>query len=317
MSRNLHPLQPTDPLSPGNAVSASLRLDRDRFQQYFWIAVRATLWALLPFLVLIPIALLLISGEANPSTWLLLIPIGILLLFYGTTKYIANSALISRLTFNELIDRPETTQEARHHVDPKFWLFFRTYILFSLLTFGIIIGFYLVVILLGIIGGVIGSVFRDNIPVIVVLVLAGVILFAVLLSFLIRIFTRLFMFEVPLAIEDNINASQTIQRSWSLTKGYVGRVFLILTVGFLVSIPIYIVVQIAVTLLQGIILNILATERTSIEFQVASFIIAYILGLISGAVLLPFWQALKGVIYYDLRSRREGLDLQLRDSMFE
>lgn len=27
---------------------------------------------------------------------------------------------------------------------------------------------------------------------------------------------------------------------------------------------------------------------------------------------MPFWQALKAVLYFDLRSRREGLGLQLR-----
>jgi hypothetical protein len=41
--------------------------------------------------------------------------------------------------------------------------------------------------------------------------------------------------------------------------------------------------------------------------------VAYILGLVSGALFLPFWQAIKAVIYYDLRSRREGLGLQMRD----
>jgi hypothetical protein len=30
--------------------------------------------------------------------------------------------------------------------------------------------------------------------------------------------------------------------------------------------------------------------------------------------MMPFWQAIKAVIYYDLRSRREGLGLQVRDS---
>jgi hypothetical protein len=29
--------------------------------------------------------------------------------------------------------------------------------------------------------------------------------------------------------------------------------------------------------------------------------------------VMPFWQSIKAVIYYDLRSRREGLGLQLRD----
>jgi hypothetical protein len=30
-------------------------------------------------------------------------------------------------------------------------------------------------------------------------------------------------------------------------------------------------------------------------------------------VILPLWQIIKAVIYYDLRGRREGLGLQLRD----
>jgi hypothetical protein len=40
-----------------------------------------------------------------------------------------------------------------------------------------------------------------------------------------------------------------------------------------------------------------------------------LLGIIiaSNAAILPFFQTVKAVIYYDLRSRREGLGLQLRD----
>jgi hypothetical protein len=36
------------------------------------------------------------------------------------------------------------------------------------------------------------------------------------------------------------------------------------------------------------------------------------LSLLGTMVVLPLWQAVKGVLYYDLRSRREGLDLALR-----
>lgn len=32
-----------------------------------------------------------------------------------------------------------------------------------------------------------------------------------------------------------------------------------------------------------------------------------------GVLILPFWQTVKAVVYYDLRSRHEGLGLQLRD----
>ena len=37
-------------------------------------------------------------------------------------------------------------------------------------------------------------------------------------------------------------------------------------------------------------------------------------GLAGGALLLPFWQAIKAVIYYDLRVRREGFGIELEEN---
>ena len=302
------------PLTAGNVVSAGFRLYRDRFQPYFGVAVQATLWAVLPFLVLIPIPLLLIYGEANPIALFLLIPIGIILFFYGMAKYTANTALISRLAFRELVNKPESIQEARHQIAPKFWIFFRAYLLMFFISCVGVLVFYILILIIGGIGAYGVYSFQGNIFAIAIIVLVGLIGFAVLMSLLIRFFTRLFMFEVPLAIEENINASQTIRRSWNLTKGYIGRIFLILTVAFLVTLPLYIVVQIVVSLIQATLLRFLETTPTSFGFQLLSFFIGYILGLVSGAVVQPFWQAIKATIYYDLRSRKEGMGLQVRDS---
>jgi hypothetical protein len=69
----------------------------------------------------------------------------------------------------------------------------------------------------------------------------------------------------------------------------------------------------AVSTIQVILLRVLSADPTSAGFQILSFMVGYVLGLVSGAVFLPFWQAIKAVIYYDLRSRREGLGLQMRD----
>ncbi|MEQ8538101.1 MAG: hypothetical protein RIB93_11710 [Coleofasciculus sp. D1-CHI-01] len=312
MSQNPDPRQQIVPLSVGNVVSAGLRLYRDHLKVYFGIACRATLWALLPFVVLIPIPLVLISDQANPAILGLLIPAGLVLFFYGMAKYMVNSALISRLAFCELTNQPESARDARRQVSPKLWIFLRAYLLFLLLNFGIWIGFYLIALVLGILGGFLAVSVQDNMAILVVLGLVAIILFGIALSLIIRIFTRLFMYEVPLAIEENITASKTIQRSWSLTKNHVGRVFLALTVAFLISIPIYIIVQIIVSILQGVLLTVLAADPTSVGFQILSIIVGYVLGLVSGALLLPFWQAIKAVVYYDLRSRREGLGMQLR-----
>lgn len=312
MSQNPDPRQSMGPLSVGNVVSAGLRLYRDHLKVYFGIACRATLWALLPFVILIPIPLVLIYEQANPAILGLLIPAGFVLFVYGMAKYMVNSALISRLAFCELTNQPESARDARRQVSPKLWIFLRAYLLFLLLSFGIWIGFYLIALVLGILGGFLAVSVQDNMAILVVLGLIAIILFGIALSVIIRIFTRLFMYEVPLAIEEDITASQTIQRSWSLTKNHVGRVFLTLTVAFLISIPIYIIVQIIVSILQGVLLRVLAADPTSVGFQILSIIVGYVLGLVSGALLLPFWQAIKAVVYYDLRSRREGLGMQLR-----
>lgn len=312
MSSSSHP--PARPLSVGNVVSAGLRLYRDHLKSYFGVAFLATLWALLPFVALIPIPFLLINGQPNFATLLLLIPLGIVLFLYGMAKYTANSALISRLAFGQLVNKPETVREAHRLVDPKFWTFFRTYLLILLLSFGAVIGFYLLIGVLALIGGFVGASLQQNITAIVIITLIGIVAFAVCLSLLIRFFTRFSLFEVPLAIEENINAVQTIGRSWNLTKGQIGRIFLILTIAFLINLPLYIIVQIVASLIQAVLPRVLSTDPLSPGFQLLSLIVGYILGLVSGVVFLPFWQAIKAVIYYDLRSRREGLGLQVRDS---
>jgi hypothetical protein len=48
-------------------------------------------------------------------------------------------------------------------------------------------------------------------------------------------------------------------------------------------------------------------------FSVLMLAATYAIGLAASVIVLPLWQTIKAVIYYDLRSRREGLGLQLRD----
>nr|WP_290221056.1 hypothetical protein [Trichocoleus desertorum] len=60
---------------------------------------------------------------------------------------------------------------------------------------------------------------------------------------------------------------------------------------------------------------VLGQDPSTTSAPLAFVISLLILGLsfVSGAIVMPFWQALKAVVYYDLRSRREGLGLKLRD----
>jgi len=306
------------PLSVGNVVSASVRLYRDRLKAYFGVAVIATLWSLFPFLILIPIPILLISGQVAPLTIALLVLIWIVVGLYCSAKYTSNSALISRLVFHDLVERPESLGEARRQINPKFWIFLLTYFLIFLLSFGLVLGFYILIFLVVFVGAFLASSVQQNVVAIVVIALIGLIILGITLSLVIRFFIRFFLVEVPMAIEENVTATQTIGRSWNLTRGNVARIFLIITVAFLITIPIYAIAQIGTSVIQTIILRIVPSDPTSTSFQVGlqilSFIVAYIISLGSGVVILPFWQAIKAVIYYDLCTRREGLGLQMRDS---
>jgi membrane-anchored glycerophosphoryl diester phosphodiesterase (GDPDase) len=117
---------------------------------------------------------------------------------------------------------------------------------------------------------------------------------------------------MPLAIENNLNATSTISRSWQLTKGYVSRLQWIVIVAFLITIPISIVIQIVQTIFQGLLTALLPTD--SGIFVLLNFLISVALTFASGSLLIPFWQAIKAIIYYDLCNQKEGRDLQIRDS---
>jgi hypothetical protein len=275
MPKNPSPSQPTGPLSVGNVVSAALRIYRDRFKSYFTLALTAYLWLLVPI--------------------------------YGWAKYSAISALISRLAFGEVSENPETVTDARREVNPRMWSFF----IAGIYTFLIYIGVYLAgAIAIGVL--TVASMVGQNSTIIglivVLLVVVGVIAFFIIY---IRIISRLLIVEVPLAIENNQTASSAIGRSWELTKGSVGRIQWIVVVAFLVSLPVYIVSNVLTAIVQVVLTGLLGAKSSLFFLVYYILVLPLIVGF--GALVIPFWQAIKAIIYYDLRSRKEGLGLQMRD----
>jgi hypothetical protein len=266
------------PLSVANVVTAGLRIYRSHFKSYFQLAVKAYLWVLVPV--------------------------------YGWAKFLALSGLLSRLTFGELVNQPESVEAGNRYVNSKLWQFLSTALLMFLLGLGVVITF---AILVAIFSGIfVGLATGGNTTVIGITVLIAA---SAVIAFTIGVFwlmTRFLVVEVPLVIEDNVvNATSTIDRSWELTKGYVWRILGISFVAYLITLPIQIAVQVVGSIIQ--VVFALFWERNSPAFGVLFAVIILGLTLLSGAVILPFWQAIKAVIYYDLRMRREGLGLKLRD----
>ncbi|MBW4532390.1 MAG: DUF975 domain-containing protein [Pleurocapsa minor HA4230-MV1] len=263
------------PLSVGNIVSAGLRIYRDNFKNYFKSAFLGYLWILVPV--------------------------------YGWAKYSAMMGMIARLAYQEVAEQPETITEAQRHVKRRMWDFLVAGIFVGLIIFVAIIPFSIIA---GIVGALAGFVLdRDS----AIGMIAGILLIIVaLLLFifgLLWLISRLFLVELPLAVEENITATSTIRRSWDLTKGSVGRIQLVVLIGFLISVPILLVTNIASLIFQTL---IGAGLENAPSLAAIGTILYLLLAFAGGALMIPFWQAIKAVVYYDLRIRREGLGMNLR-----
>lgn len=281
MSTNPSLRQPMGPLSIGNVVSAALVLYRSHLKTYLRLALFAYLWILVPI--------------------------------YGWAKYFAISGLIARLAFGELISKPESVTTARSYTNSRRWSFFRIAFQVGLMLFGIYLGLfiptYFIIVIVGL-GAIFisNSVFGNPLVGAVIFAIVAIVGILAFLFGLIWFVSRWIVAEVPLAVEENINGAQSINRSWELTKNSVRHIQGIVLVAFLVSLPI---VAVTSYIPQIFLLQI---EQGSTLYWIV-YLISFITSSVGGIFILPFWQAIKAVVYYDLRSRREGLGLQIRDSM--
>jgi hypothetical protein len=267
----------------GNAVSASVRLYRSHFKDYFLLSLKAWLWILIPV--------------------------------YGWAKFYALSALISRLGFGDLVNQPESVHSGERFVNSRLWQFLTTLILMFFIYVGIIVSFFILGFLLALIPtAILGGLNIQNPTnngtwwVLIFLLVFLLAIVAIVGSIWLEI--RFSLLTLPLAIEENVDATSTIGRSWELTKGHAWRIFLILFVASLITLPMQIFLQIISFIVQGI-LEFTPDNNPLLNSLLLLLFFAMFIG--GSALVLPFWQSLKAVIYYDLRTRREGLGLKLRE----
>ncbi len=310
-------------LSVGNVVSAGFRLYGANPKQYLTIALFGTLWVLLPFIATIGVVLFFATVQNYYAALGLLIPALIVLYLYAVAKYLTNSALIARLAFGELTNQPESLTDARRYVRSRQWSFLGAAFLLSLIYMSVSIIFYIIlaIVIVGLFVSVIGvQIFQNPTPealsaIIGLFILTGLLILLLLLvffTFLLWFAARFVSVEVLLAIEPGVTATQTIGRMWSLTKGSAWRIALILFVTFLVTLPIQLLAQV-VTGGADAVIRAAGVSSGSSTYTTLSILIAYVMGFALSILVLPLWQIIKTVIYFDLRSRREGFGLQLRD----
>lgn len=268
---NLSPGNPIQPLSVGDVVSAGVRLYRSNLKRYLILVLRSYLWIFVPV--------------------------------YGWAKASEITARISRLAYQELINQPETLTEAQRQTEPKLWNFLGAALLLGLIFFGMYIAFVVLFFILALITAGLTAA-SPALGIVGALLIVAVAIFA-LFAF-IRVLSRLLIYEVALAIEDNVDASTSLSRSWNLTKGSVGRIQWIVVVTFLLTL--------AVNIPSQIISAIIPTSDDANPALVAITVLLFLaVSLAASALITPLWQVIKAVIYYDLRTRREGFGLELRD----
>ncbi len=280
MSENFDVPNPIQPLSVGSVVSAGMRLYRSHFKTYFFIALRAYAWILVPI--------------------------------YGWVKFYALSALISRLAFGELVNQPESVSSGERFVNSRLWEFFVTMLLMFVIGIGLGLAFAIIGgLMIGIPTALLGGLQNANPANVGIIILISLLAMIIIFTGIFWIGTRFYLVDVPLAIEEDVNGSSTINRSWELTEGNIGRIVLISFVGVLITIPIQFIIQIITTIIQLIFTPLL--KEGNVSFSIIFFVLILGLSFAGGALIVPFWQTIKAVVYYDLRSRREGFGLQLRD----
>jgi hypothetical protein len=260
---------------------------------------------LLPFLLIIPIVALFFNQvlQVSTSTLGLIIPIWLALFIYCFANYLTNSALISRLGFGELVSKPESAKAARSHVNPRPWSFLLLTFLVGILM---LLFYFLLAIPIGIVNFALVFALSTLVPGVGVVV--GIVFSVLAILFgLSWLYSRLLVAEVVLAAEDGKKTTESISRSWKLTQNSVWRIQGVVLLAFVVTLPI---VFLSAYLPQILLFYV---EQGSMAYGIL-YSISLILSFAAGALLMPFWQTLKAVVYYDLRSRREGLGLQLRDS---
>lgn len=316
MSFSDAPSGPLGPLNPGDVVSAALRLYRDRFKTYLQLSALATLWVFAGVLGMVVVVAILVAVGAMVGEALAILGgligllLGLLPLFYGTAKYYMLASSIGRLCFGDLISRPETSLDVRRALNPKLGQFLFLSFLLSLSFFAAYLVSALAGLLVGlgsglVVGGLFGALTDTTVGTVVGAILGILLGLGVLIIGLIWVVSHLFIPEVVLAVEANQDAGSSLGRSWELTRNSIGRIQIVFLATFLIQLPIFFVTNYLPS-----IVFVFLPDTTAV--LVASQAVGMIFSFAGSILVLPLWQAVKGVVYYDLRSRREGLDLELR-----
>lgn len=122
----------------------------------------------------------------------------------------------------------------------------------------------------------------------------------------------------PAMVLENLGVFAAIGRSWSLTRGNFWRLF---GINILTAIITFMVASIFLGITEALGAIFVVVGSSSPEDILASLNTIYILTMVMSTIaqllILPFTSSVNALLYIDLRMRKEGLDVELRNAVAE
>lgn len=122
----------------------------------------------------------------------------------------------------------------------------------------------------------------------------------------------------PAMVLENLGVFAAIGRSWSLTRGNFWRLF---GINILTAVITSMVAGIFVGIADALGAIFIVVGSSSPEDVIASlnttYILVMVLSTIAQLLILPFTSSVNALLYIDLRMRKEGLDVELRNAVAE
>jgi hypothetical protein len=292
---------PIGTLSVGNVINAAVSLYKSNFPDFFALALRSVGWMVLAIAGLVPVVAVAIAAS-NVGVTVLAIVAWLGLLIFCLAKSMTSRGVVARMAYQQLINQPESLSSASGELANSHWKFLSLVLWLLLFMTGVSILAYMALAALAGLGILAATQLPNAIGYILaaILVMAGIVAFFWILM---RFYSSWFVAELPIAVERCAGGLDAIGRSRQLSAPFLSRVLVIILVAFLVVFPLSMIAS--VPGFAGI-----GQPPTSAVYLISQGINLF-LSLLLELFLMPFWQVIKSVVYFDLRSRLEGADLRM------
>jgi len=269
------------PTGIGNIVTTGVQLYRSRFRDYLAQALWAHLWLFIPI--------------------------------FGWAKFFAGATLIAQSAFQDLTEQSASLPEINSKVQRYQWQLLRINFLILILVTVLIIA---VLFIFGILLGIASVIFGFHVPKISSYSEADkLIIGGIELTFMIGVglwrYTKFFIVEVVAVTEDQFQVRKILDRCKQLVKGSFWTALGVILVTFLLTFPLSYIVATLVSRLLVFPIRPIPISRD--HKYILHYICVYLLMFSTVITTFPLWQTTKAALYYVLRCRQEGFDLQLRD----